>query len=305
MTAQEKLLLEYGELAKKQEASSMLFAGFQDQRSRFCDFKDQFFKNLERIESLRSSPVDFFMMVNDTKKRITDLFDYVAAVPEDMKMSLGILNSSGNFKNGYQLRLSAIRCPHLYPPIIPQSTIQVDSLILQGEECRQLFSWFDCGTLNLHLLYRGSRDGFEASTFHRLCDYKGPTLTVVQTTNGSILGGFSPISWKCTDKWQCTGGKSWIFSLKNSTIGPFMLSNKITDPYGIYCFKSFGPTFGVGSDVYIADGCNRNTCSYTAPGASYDLSSIDLMNFKPEEIFSGSRNFQVTEIEIFMPQMDD
>ena len=44
-------------------------------------------------------------------------------------------------------------------------------------------------------LWRGTRDGFRAHNFHRLCDGQGKTLTVVKTTRGTIFGGFTDISW--------------------------------------------------------------------------------------------------------------
>jgi len=47
------------------------------------------------------------------------------------------------------------------------------------------------------LLVRGSRDGFEPKTFHRLCDDKGPIFTIahVEETNE----GFNPLSWESGD----------------------------------------------------------------------------------------------------------
>ena len=51
------------------------------------------------------------------------------------------------------------------------------------------------------LLYRASEDSFEASAFHEKCDDKGPTLTIARNSlNGTIFGGFTPISWKSFEK---------------------------------------------------------------------------------------------------------
>ena len=46
------------------------------------------------------------------------------------------------------------------------------------------------------LLYRGSRDGWKASDFHRTCDNKGPTVCLVKSSKGRICGGFTNVS--CT-----------------------------------------------------------------------------------------------------------
>ena len=44
------------------------------------------------------------------------------------------------------------------------------------------------------LLFRASRDGFAASTFHSKCDNKGPTVTVVKS-GANIFGGFTEKPW--------------------------------------------------------------------------------------------------------------
>lgn len=45
------------------------------------------------------------------------------------------------------------------------------------------------------MLYRGSKNGFTASSFHKLCDGKRNTVTIVLTTCGSIFGGFASTEW--------------------------------------------------------------------------------------------------------------
>lgn len=41
------------------------------------------------------------------------------------------------------------------------------------------------------LLYKATVDGWNVTDFHRLCDSKGPTVTLIQTTTGRICGGFT------------------------------------------------------------------------------------------------------------------
>ena len=45
------------------------------------------------------------------------------------------------------------------------------------------------------LLYRGSRDGFRARDFHSHCDDIPNTLTIIQSENGNIFGGFTTQTW--------------------------------------------------------------------------------------------------------------
>ena len=57
-----------------------------------------------------------------------------------------------------------------------------------------LNGWLSLQEGKWKLLFRGSRDGFQAETFHSKCDNKGPTVTVVKSGN-YIFGGFTEISW--------------------------------------------------------------------------------------------------------------
>ena len=41
-------------------------------------------------------------------------------------------------------------------------------------------------------IYRASEHGFSAKEFHKKCDNKGPTLTLVRTEFGKVIGGYSP-----------------------------------------------------------------------------------------------------------------
>ena len=44
------------------------------------------------------------------------------------------------------------------------------------------------------MCYRGSEQNFSASAFHSLCDFKGPTVTVVRV-NQNVFGGYNDKNW--------------------------------------------------------------------------------------------------------------
>ena len=50
--------------------------------------------------------------------------------------------------------------------------------------------------VKFELLWKGSRDGFGASTFHTKCDKKGPTLTVVKSEHDKVFGGYTSLNWE-------------------------------------------------------------------------------------------------------------
>jgi hypothetical protein len=146
------------------------------------------------------------------------------------------------------------------------------------------------------LLYRGSRDGFKGSNFHSKCDGKSNNVTVILTTKDFIFDGFTPIPWDSTTSWKTDNSQqSFLFSVRDSrNLDPrsFALVNS---SYAIRCNPSYGPTFGTGHDLYVADRCNENTNSYTNLGPSYRNDT----GLNGNQVFTCEQYFQVKEIEVF------
>ena len=68
--------------------------------------------------------------------------------------------------------------------------------------------------IKFELLFRKSRDGSICSDFHRCCDNKGPTLTLIKTSKNYIFGGYTPFSWKSQEGYSPVQDKdTFIFSL--------------------------------------------------------------------------------------------
>jgi hypothetical protein len=149
------------------------------------------------------------------------------------------------------------------------------------------------------LLWRGSRDGFGASAFHLRCDGHGNTLTVIFDTNGNIFGGFTPVKWE-SGKWHYKSDdnqKSFLFTLKNPhniTAKRFALKAEKKQT-AICCDSDCGPCFGYGHDIAVNDNCNANTDNYTY----FDDSYTNDTGLDSEMVFTGSKYFQVKEIEVF------
>jgi hypothetical protein len=146
------------------------------------------------------------------------------------------------------------------------------------------------------LLWRGSRDGFKVKQFHRRCDGHPNTLTVILDTNGNIFGGFTPVEWDSTSGNKADPSlKSFLFTLKNPHNVParrFALKAERKDE-AILCDSDWGPHF---CDIWVRDNCNANTNSRTESlGDNYtNDTGLDGKTF-----FTGSRDFQVKEIEVF------
>ena len=64
------------------------------------------------------------------------------------------------------------------------------------------------------LLYSTLTDEVSTVAFHRKCDNKGPTLTIVKTVDGHIFGGYNPRSWVSESMYnECDD--SFLFSLSD------------------------------------------------------------------------------------------
>jgi len=73
----------------------------------------------------------------------------------------------------------------------------------------------------------------------------------------------------------------------------------VTNPtYAIYRFWGYGPTFGGGHDIYIANNANSNTNSHSDFG-EYSIYSVPSGVQDHHTILAGSRNFTPDEVEVF------
>jgi hypothetical protein len=153
----------------------------------------------------------------------------------------------------------------------------------------------DIGGKSWTLLYRGSRDGFGSSTFHSKCDGQTNTITLIESTEGYVFGGFTPISWDSSESYKSDiSCRSFVFSVKNPH-GRDGCKFPVSRPvYAIYCNSSYGPTFGNHS-IYVADGCDGNTKSYTCLGLAY----ANTPGIADDEFFTGALYFKVKQIEVF------
>jgi hypothetical protein len=155
------------------------------------------------------------------------------------------------------------------------------------------------GGKRFRLLYRGSRDGFRSAEFHRLCDGHGGTVTIIETTQGYIFGGYTPLSWQSGSPTYVRddSATSFVFTIKN----PHGLSARV---FGlkehqacnaISCAPQLGPTFGGGHDIHISDECDSSTRNYT----NFDYSYKNETGVSGDTVFAGARNFAVRDIEVF------
>ncbi len=131
--------------------------------------------------------------------------------------------------------------------------------------------------LELTLLYRGSRDGWEAVDFHSRCDDKGPTIILLQILNGDCIGGFTNVSWSYynyTDKRNHLDNSAFLFNLTRKR----QFYNKLQNYRPIKNHRNFGPIFGV-TDFMIIPPFNSGYALHTRTNKIYfQIPVIDGIN---------------------------
>ena len=76
-----------------------------------------------------------------------------------------------------------------------------ESEILSEDHRKMLLDMIPYKHGQWRLLFRASRDGFAAESFHSRCDNKGPTVTIVKS-GSFIFGGFTEAEWiSCKEKY--------------------------------------------------------------------------------------------------------
>ena len=68
----------------------------------------------------------------------------------------------------------------------------------------------------IQLIFKASDHNFETDEFHKCCDNKSPTITIVQSKYGNIFGGFTKIPWTSTGGWY-RDPDAFIFLIRSNT----------------------------------------------------------------------------------------
>ena len=130
-----------------------------------------------------------------------------------------------------------------------------------------------------------------------MCNGKGAIVTVVKSSGGYIFVGYTDVSWRHIQGFRMSS-ESFLFSLKDHAgIGPVKMPIKRAATGHAVCHKSsYGPTFGGGHDLHVDSNANANNSSYCKVGHTYQRPS----NTNDPHFLTGSRNFTVSEYEVFL-----
>ncbi|WP_227742124.1 MULTISPECIES: PEP_CTERM-anchored TLD domain-containing protein [Janthinobacterium] len=163
------------------------------------------------------------------------------------------------------------------------------SLLSPGYQT-QLESWLGEGRLALTNIYSKAA-GDTSLDFHKASDGKGRTFSVMEATNASgqtwLVGGYNPQSWSSTDGMHVTMEDSqrtgFLFNLTAGFMLPQLKQYFSGDGIGkdqTYNQENYGPTFGVGHDLYVPQDLTHGGYSslYTYNYRGHPASGISLID---------------------------
>ena len=132
--------------------------------------------------------------------------------------------------------------------------LQESDLITSPAELSTLKLWLNMNNPETSLLYKATRDGFKAQDFHRICDERGPTISLIQSDQGNVFGAFTKVSFRSTDELESEGDPSaFIFSLTHLTKHDQYNNKDRAVCHQSKCLMMFGK---LNPDFAIQDKCN-------------------------------------------------
>lgn len=186
----------------------------------------------------------------------------------------------------------------------PAGGIFQGSILLDASQQRQLADWCpphivsssieEAAAGQWALLYRASRDGPTAESFHRLCDDRGPTYVVIRSTTGHLFGGFAAAAWNSTRAGYQVDADAFLFTLANPHGLPATRYPVAVPSLATYCLPRCGPCFGL--DVFVpaafehasikfpssyADSTGLSDRTFTGHPESWHLADLEVFGLSP------------------------
>ncbi|CAF4683036.1 unnamed protein product [Rotaria sp. Silwood2] len=251
--------------------------------------KNTFFTALfSKQWQLDKDPDDGSIFIDRNGKIFTYILEYLRtnAVPPNAMKDEIFLNSLVIEAEYFRLHSLIATLTNIYG---------FDETLLHPDHKKKLNEFYGKNNQRWQLIYKASRDGFDANAFHSRCNNKGPTMTIIQSNNNYLFGGYTAIPWTSNNVYA-NDTTAFLFTLTNPhNIPPTKyLINPDNIANAVYHHSGYGPTFGSGHDIHLANASNSNNSSYIGFPSGY----LDTTG-KSNNTFTGARNFIASDIEVF------
>ncbi|UJR29367.1 hypothetical protein I4U23_010579 [Adineta vaga] len=189
--------------------------------------------------------------------------------------------------------IHCIKCP---PGVqCPKSpTTACDGDLLSTKHRNILSEFAGKKDLKWILLYKATRDGFGGADFHRLCDGHAQTMSIIQSKQRFLFGGYANRAWNSSSSW-INDPRAFIFTLTNpnNILPTRYLIQGGKEQHAYIVNPLYGPIFGAGLDISVVDKSNVTDCTINFPSTYTDTTG------KGKATFTGNSTFQTSEIEVY------
>jgi len=158
-----------------------------------------------------------------------------------------------------------------------------------------LAKWLNKPVRTWKLLYKWTKDEKNLKAWHKQCDAKGPTVTIIWANKGYVFGGYAHLPWASSGGWK-ESKESFLFSLTDG---------KNRQPYQCLPFQNFHQTIYDdsscmcwSSDLYLRIPPQyTDNDSYSGLGDAYKVPD----GFDGQTFLAGSyTNWTIEEIETYL-----
>ena len=183
-------------------------------------------------------------------------------------------------------KMKKIEETNLYKRInINSNNNLIGDIIKTSEQYNLICDWIDKNkSFKFQMLYKGTLDGDTNEIFHKKCDNQGPTLSIIESTDGQKFGGYASKSWNINNKRDIPDSESFLFNINNKR--KYCVSNN----KGLMgdCICDFGG--GNFHELWIHDNY------FTSEGGCDNGKGYNFTNY---ELSGGKNYFKIKELEIY------
>ncbi|GBB98703.1 hypothetical protein RclHR1_00330030 [Rhizophagus clarus] len=188
-----------------------------------------------------------------------------------------------------------------FPP--RNAKVQIESKLIRPNLAHIIAGWIErrndkelSNKYNFQLLYRGSQDGINVSTFRSKCNNQGRCIVLVKHQESSkIYGGYNPNGFTGSYGWQYAS-ESFIFSFESGRDIQNMKISRVSSSYYSYAmYENYNNNgFNFGNTLYM----NNDNQIYFSNSGYYDNYDGNVNNILSPYI-NQNNVFVPQEIEVF------
>ena len=166
-----------------------------------------------------------------------------------------------------------------------------NTIIKNNSEAVKILKWI-CpnNERRVKLLYKATPEENTRDDFHRKCDNKGATVTIIETTKGRRFGGYTSLSWDSSSQWK-NDKEAFLFSLDNDK-----KYDVIQDAvYKVYSNTGYGQWFGNGGNIGLAYEKNY----FIGNDTHQENFGYKCYSTTVENELSGGKTFNISKMEVY------